>query len=198
MAMVFYIYWSNFHIIYFNFLELISTSGPSHAPQFVIRASLNDMSFEGSGKSKKDAKLNASKALLVHLHQVGFDPMTGDMMSTQQNNTDVASGHSFADKIGQLVTNKYQALFGTTTYSKRRVMAGVVMTTPSQDEEAEEDEDQFEVICVSSGTKCINGEFIIYTQCSKIGKKVQFQKCKNTLFAISKMAKNQFLHQKKV
>ena len=118
------------------------------------------MSFEGSGKSKKDAKLNASKALLVHLHQVGFDPMTGDMMSTQQNNTDVASGHSFADKIGQLVTNKYQALFGTTTYSKRRVMAGVVMTTPSQDQEAEEDEDQFEVICVSSGTKCINGEFI--------------------------------------
>ena len=62
------------------------------------------MSFEGSGKSKKDAKLNASKALLVHLHQVGFDPMTGDMMSTQQNNTDIASGHSFADKIGQLVT----------------------------------------------------------------------------------------------
>ena len=89
---------------YFYFiLELVSTSGPSHAPQFVIRASLNDMSFEGSGKSKKDAKLNASKALLVHLHQVGFDPMTGDMMSTQQNNTDVASGHSFADKIGQMV-----------------------------------------------------------------------------------------------
>ena len=36
------------------------------------------------------------------------------------------------------------------------------------------------------------------TQCSKIGKKVQFQKYKNTFFAISKMAKNQFLHQKKV
>ncbi len=41
--------------------QLISTTGPSHAPQFVIKASLNDMSFEGSGKSKKDAKLNASK-----------------------------------------------------------------------------------------------------------------------------------------
>ena len=36
------------------------------------------------------------------------------------------------------------------------------------------------------------------TQCSKIRKKVQFQKYKNTLFAFSKMAKNQFLHQKKV
>ena len=54
--------------------------------------------------------------------------MTGDMMSTQQNNAEAADGHSFADKIGQLVSAKYQALFGTTTYSKRRVMSGVVMT----------------------------------------------------------------------
>ena len=45
--------------------QLLSTSGPSHAPNFIIKASLNDMSAEGSGKSKKDAKLNASKALLV-------------------------------------------------------------------------------------------------------------------------------------
>ena len=36
-----------------------------------------------------------------------------------------------------------------------------------------------------------------YTRCSKIGKKVQFQKCKKALFAFSKMAKNQYLHQKK-
>ncbi len=49
-------------------------------------------------------------------------------MSTQQNNAEVADGHSFADKIGQLVSAKYQALFGTTTYSKRRVMSGIVMS----------------------------------------------------------------------
>ena len=36
------------------------------------------------------------------------------------------------------------------------------------------------------------------SQCCKIRKKVQFQKYKNTVFAIIKMAKNQFLHQKKV
>jgi double stranded RNA-specific editase B len=118
------------------------------------------MAFEGSGKSKKDAKLNASKALLVHLHKVGFDPMTGDMMSTQQDNMDVASGHSFADKIGQLVTNKYQSLFGTTTYSKRRVMSGVVMSM------IDEDGDEInEVVCVSSGTKCINGEQLSLEGC---------------------------------
>ena len=37
-----------------------------------------------------------------------------------------------------------------------------------------------------------------FPQCSKIRKKVQFQKCKKALFSFSKMAKNQILHQKKV
>ena len=43
-------------------------------------------------------------------------------------------------------------------------------------------------------------KFCIYytSQCSKIRKKVQLQKCKKALFAFSKMAKNQFLHQRKV
>ena len=36
------------------------------------------------------------------------------------------------------------------------------------------------------------------SSCSEIRKKVQFQKYNNTLFAFSKMAKNPFLHQKKV
>ena len=39
---------------------------------------------------------------------------------------------------------------------------------------------------------------LIKARCSKIRKKVQFQKCKNTFLAISKMAKNQFLPQEKV
>lgn len=29
--------------------QLISSSGPSHAPVFVMKASLNEMSFEGKG-----------------------------------------------------------------------------------------------------------------------------------------------------
>ena len=77
------------------------------------------------------AKFRLNLAIITCLFftlKVGFDPMTGDMMSTQQNNAEVADGHSFADKIGQLVSAKYQALFGTTTYSKRRVMSGVVMS----------------------------------------------------------------------
>jgi hypothetical protein len=37
-----------------------------------VRAALGKISFEGAGKSKKEAKLHASKALLVYLHQVRF------------------------------------------------------------------------------------------------------------------------------
>ena len=39
---------------------------------------------------------------------------------------------------------------------------------------------------------------LIKARCSKIRKKVQFQKCKNTFFCYFKNGKNQFLHQKKV
>lgn len=59
--------WSKDTISWLLQFQLISTSGPSHAPCFIVKASLNETAFEGSGKSKKEAKLNASKALLVHL-----------------------------------------------------------------------------------------------------------------------------------
>ena len=50
--------------------QLVSVSGPSHAPQFSVRATLASLSLEGTGASKKEAKLHASKALLVHIHRL--------------------------------------------------------------------------------------------------------------------------------
>ena len=47
--------------------QLISTTGPGHARVYTIRASVNGMSFEGWGRSKKDAKFNAAEALLQGL-----------------------------------------------------------------------------------------------------------------------------------
>jgi len=100
---------------------------------------------------KKEAKLHASKALLVHIHRVGFDPMTGDMKSSQgQPDVTRAEGHSWADKVSGLVGNQFKKLFDGTTYSKRKVLAGVVVDQAGVSS----------VVCVSSGTKCVNGEQI--------------------------------------
>ena len=132
--------------------QLVSTDGPSHAPEFCVKATLAAISYEGRGTSKKEAKLNASKALLVHIHRVGFDPMTGIMKSGADGEPDTgrAEEHSWADRIGCLVRDKYSELFDGTTYNKRKVMAGVVMAKGSD----------LSVVCVSSGTKCVNGEEI--------------------------------------
>jgi len=132
--------------------QLVSAEGPSHAPQFCVRATLASLSYEGRGISKKEAKLHASKALLVHIHRVGFDPMTGNMRSSGEGQPDTlrAEGHSWADKVGGLVRDQFNKLFDGTTYSKRKVMAGVVLDVSGVSS----------VICVSSGTKCVNGEQI--------------------------------------
>ena len=68
--------------------SLISAEGPSHAPEFCVTASLASLTVEGRGNSKREAKLHASKALLTHIHQVGFDPMTGGL-KTNNNEADV-------------------------------------------------------------------------------------------------------------
>jgi len=130
--------------------QLVSAEGPSHAPQFCYRATLASLSYEGRGISKKEAKLHASKALLVHIHKVGFDPMTGNMKSSGEGQPDTlrAEGHSWADKVGGLVRDQFSGLFDGTTYNKRKVMAGVVLYQSGIST----------VICVSSGTKCVNGE----------------------------------------
>jgi len=131
--------------------QLVSAEGPSHAPQFCVRATLASLSYEGRGVSKKEAKLHASKALLVHIHKVGFDPMTGNMRSSEgQPDSLRAEGHTWADKVAGLVRDQFNKLFDGTTYSKRKVMAGVVV----------EQAGVASVVCVSSGTKCVNGEQI--------------------------------------
>jgi len=134
---------------------LMSSQGPSHAPEFILKATLGTLSVEGMGKSKKDAKLHASKALLVHLHKVGFDPATGDLLSgtaggagSLAGQSDHAGEHTWADMIGQMVNQKFSEMFCLTTYFRRKVLAGVVMTRDGVST----------VVCVSTGTKCINGE----------------------------------------
>ena len=69
--------------------SLVSAEGPSHAPEFCVTASLASLTVEGRGNSKREAKLHASKALLTHIHQVGFDPMTGGLRTNNETNVKV-------------------------------------------------------------------------------------------------------------
>ena len=79
--------------------NLVSADGPSHAPQFCVTATLANMTLEGRGNSKKEAKLQASKALLVHIHKVGFDPMTEASTTSNNENVQVKVWIYFANYI---------------------------------------------------------------------------------------------------
>ena len=58
-----------------------------------------------------------------------------------------------ADRVGKLVMDRFSELIsGHTQHSRRKVLAGVVM---SVDGDAMED---LSIITVSTGTKCVNGE----------------------------------------
>ncbi|KTF77659.1 hypothetical protein cypCar_00022761, partial [Cyprinus carpio] len=60
-----------------------------------------------------------------------------------------------ADAVSRLVVDKFSELTDnfTSPHARRKVLAGVVMTTGTDVKDAQ-------VICVSTGTKCINGEYM--------------------------------------
>lgn len=60
-----------------------------------------------------------------------------------------------ADHITQMIFNKFGELTDnfTSPYARRKVLAGIVMTTGI-------DGDPGKVICLATGTKCINGEYL--------------------------------------
>ena len=62
---------------------------------------------------------------------------------------------ALADRVAKLVQTKFSELTDnlTSPYARRKVLAGIVMTTSDNVDEAE-------VIAVATGTKCINGEYM--------------------------------------
>ena len=68
---------------------------------------------------------------------------------------------AIADRVATLVRQKFEQL--TTdfrqTYAKRKVLAGVVMTSRAREESAGDAEDA-RVVCLATGTKCVNGEYM--------------------------------------
>ncbi|XP_068604310.1 double-stranded RNA-specific editase B2 [Brachionichthys hirsutus] len=115
---------------------------------FVMAVRVDGQIFEGCGRSKKLAKSQAAQSALRAL----FNIRTGLK----------ASGKScphlpqdFADSIFHLVREKYRSLVGSCgpAHARHKSLAGIVMTRGLDLRNAE-------VVALSTGTKCINGEYL--------------------------------------
>ncbi|XP_070491354.1 double-stranded RNA-specific editase Adar isoform X1 [Chironomus tepperi] len=148
------------------------TVGPQHAKFKTIVTVNGCQQFEGTGPSKKLSKNAAAKAALASLCNISFSPLnqkgillpgsnvngdSNDSLSNDgkgNNHNNVELPQTFADVIGRLVSTKYEELMiGNEVYARRKVLAGIVLTIGSDIKTAK-------VISVTTGTKCISGEYI--------------------------------------
>lgn len=110
------------------------------------------------GPSKKLAKNAAAKAALATLCDISYSPM--QMKNAEQTQCESNKKQTyelpqtFADGIGKMVLEKFtEATVNIENYNRRKVLAGIVMTENLDLKTAK-------VISVSTGTKCINGEYM--------------------------------------
>nr|XP_046218680.1 double-stranded RNA-specific editase 1-like isoform X2 [Oncorhynchus gorbuscha] len=134
--------------------DFLSESGESHAKNFVMQVSVDSQQFEGSGRNKKLAKARAAQAALSALFNMQLD-QTPSRQPIPREGLQLHLPQVLADAVSRLVVDKFSELTDnfTSPHARRKVLAGVVMTTGTDVKEAQ-------VICVSTGTKCINGEYM--------------------------------------
>ncbi|KAJ9599945.1 hypothetical protein L9F63_009773, partial [Diploptera punctata] len=140
--------------------ECVSEDGEPYA-KFTMSVTIDVETFEGTAPHKKLGKAAAAKAALAKLYNVTFSPFSSPLQPNRNLGSPGAPAVSFeqmalpqvlADHIARLVINKFTSLIeGQPMHSRRKVLAGMVMTTGPQMEDAK-------VISVATGTKCINGE----------------------------------------
>lgn len=124
--------------------------------RFKMTVTVNNCKFEGTGPSKKLAKNAAAKAALASLCNISYSPMMHPQKNVPIPIDDKSSSMELpqihADTIGKLVLEKFmEVIKGQESYSRRKVLAGIVMTENMNFNEAK-------VISVSTGTKCVSGE----------------------------------------
>ncbi|KAM4710615.1 double-stranded RNA-specific editase 1-like [Anableps anableps] len=132
----------------------VSESGESHAKNFVMSVTVDAQKFQGSGRNKRLAKARAAQAALSVLFHIELDQVSSQQPIPNKG-LQLHLPQVLADMVSHLVVEKFSELTDnfTSPHARRKVLAGVVMTTGSDVKEAQ-------VICVSTGTKCINGEYM--------------------------------------
>ena len=124
---------------------------------------------EGSGSSKKLAKQACARSALTMLYNMSFTPLVTENGSSADGQSeqfvpgttvplaDFSLPQVTSDKIAKLIMDKFGSIMeGNMQHSRRKVLAGIVMTTDAEMED-------MRIISVSTGTKCINGEHISVT-----------------------------------
>lgn len=134
--------------------EFVAESGESHAKNFVMAVTVDTRVFQGSGRNKKLAKARAAQAALSGLFNMQLD-QTPSRQPIPRDGLQLHLPQVLADAVSRLVVEKFSELTDnfTSPHARRKVLSGVVMTTGTDVKDAQ-------VICVSTGTKCINGEYM--------------------------------------
>uniref|UniRef100_U3KFW5 Adenosine deaminase RNA specific B1 n=1 Tax=Ficedula albicollis TaxID=59894 RepID=U3KFW5_FICAL len=134
--------------------EFLSESGESHAKNFVMAVAVDGQTFEGSGRNKKLAKARAAQSALASLFNMQLD-QTPSRQPIPSEGLQLHLPQVLADAVARLVVDKFSDLTEnfSSPHARRKVLAGVVMTTGTDVKDAL-------VISVSTGTKCINGEYM--------------------------------------
>ncbi|KAI5640413.1 adenosine-deaminase (editase) domain-containing protein [Phthorimaea operculella] len=117
----------------------------SHSMRFKVVCNVKDQKFEGYGSSKKLAKLACARSALAVLSE-------GVVSSTPAAQETPFLPQTQADLIGKLVNEKFHEIIkGDVVHSKRKVLAGIVITINNKPDGAK-------VVAVTTGTKCVSGE----------------------------------------
>ncbi|KAK7086600.1 Double-stranded RNA-specific editase B2 [Halocaridina rubra] len=135
--------------------QLKRESGEPHAKTFAFQVTVDEQVFEGTGNSKKLAKAAAARQALSKLYGV-IASSSSSVLHHMPIATmpDLHLPQTVADKIAKLVCDKFLELSaGNPTVAKRKVLAGIIRTN-------DDDAEDMQVISVSTGTKCINGEHL--------------------------------------
>uniref|UniRef100_A0A669DHT9 Adenosine deaminase RNA specific B2 (inactive) n=1 Tax=Oreochromis niloticus TaxID=8128 RepID=A0A669DHT9_ORENI len=121
---------------------------------FVMAVRVDGRIFEGYGRSKKLAKNQAAQCALQALFNIRTAPegRTG-LKASRQSCPHLPQ--DFADSIFHLVREKYRSLVGgcSPAHARHKSLAGIVMTRGLDLRHAQ-------VVALSTGTKCINGEYL--------------------------------------
>ncbi|XP_076147400.1 double-stranded RNA-specific editase B2 [Alosa pseudoharengus] len=121
---------------------------------FIMALRVDGRVFEGCGRSKKLAKNQAARCALQALFNIRLAPEGRAGIQPSRNKCPHLP-QDFADAIFHLVREKYWELAGCSSpmHARHKALAGIVMTRGL-------DLRQAQVVALSTGTKCINGEYI--------------------------------------